>query len=277
MNSIPTVACINDLSGYGRCSLSTAIPVLSVCGVQPCAAPTAVLSKHTGFPDYHFTDLSGTLDNFLSSWNDLEFDGIYTGFLGSQAQISIVERFINTHKNKQKKSPVVLVDTVMGDNGKLYSTYTPQMCRQLKLLVSVADVITPNVTEACFLTDTQYVGDDISDEKCFEISRKLEELGAKSVVVTGIRRGDSVLNFVSQSGVSDTYEVHRVNHIFSGTGDLFASVLMAMLIKGKSLSQAVVIAGEFVCKTTQHTLDISKNSFEGIVFEPFLSELGGLC
>ncbi len=274
MNNVPTVACINDLSGYGRCSLSTAIPILSVCGVQPCAAPTAVFSKHTGFPDFHFTDLSDSLDSFLSSWNDLNFDGVYTGFLGSHLQIDVVYKFIEMHKKLQTKPPLVVVDTVMGDNGKLYSTYNQQMCDCLKKLVSVADVITPNVTEACFLTNTEYTGDSISDDRCKHLAEKLTLLGAKSVVITGIRRDNSVLNYVCNNKDYSIYEVHRVNRIFSGTGDLFASVLTAMLIKGKSLSEAVVIAGDFICKATQHTLNVSKDYFEGIVFEPFLSELG---
>ncbi len=274
MNSVPTVACINDLSGYGRCSLSTAIPILSVCGVQPCAAPTAVFSKHTGFPDFHFTDLSDSLDSFLSSWSDLHFHGIYTGFLGSHSQIDVVYKFIESHKNSQAKSPLVIVDTVMGDNGKLYSTYSKQMCGCLKMLVSVADVITPNVTEACFLTDTDYVDDFISDAQSKYLADQLIAMGAKSVVITGIRRNESVLNFVCQNGAYNVYEVHRVKRIFSGTGDLFASVLTAMLVKGKTLSESVIIAGDFICKTTQHTLNVSKNYFEGIVFEPFLSDLG---
>ena len=274
MNNVPTVACINDLSGYGRCSLSTAIPILSVCGVQPCAAPTAVFSKHTGFPDFHFTDLSDSLDSFFSSWDDLIFDGVYTGFLGSYLQIDVVHKFIESHKESQAKPPLVIVDTVMGDNGKLYSTYNQQMCNCLKKLVSVADVITPNVTEACFLTNTKYVGDSISETQCKYLTERLTEMGAKSVVVTGIRRDESVLNYVCQNNACDIYEVHRVNRIFSGTGDLFASVLTAMLVKGKSLSEAVIIAGDFICKATQYTLSISKDYFEGIVFEPFLSELG---
>lgn len=276
IQSVPKVACINDLSGYGRCSLSTAISILSVCGVQPCAVPTAVLSKHTGFEGFHFTDLSGSLEPFFKSWDDLCFDGIYTGFLGSLSQISVVESFIKEHKSCQQKAPAVVVDTVMGDNGRLYSTYTMEMCKALKSLVAIADVITPNVTEACFLTDTEYCGDKLSDDDCRILCEKLRALGAKSAVITGIRRGSSVLNYICSDNVNDIYEVHRTNHIFSGTGDIFSSIVTAFLVAGKSLQCAVEAAGGFISETTQYTLSVADNNSDGVIFEPFLKKLGGL-
>lgn len=277
--SVPKVACINDLSGYGRCSLSTAISILSVCGVQPCAAPTAVLSKHTGFENFHFTDLSPSLEPFLQSWGTLSFDGIYTGFLGSASQISVVKSFIEQHKAKQQSAPLVVVDTVMGDNGRLYSTYTVQMCKALKSLVSVADVITPNVTEACFLTDTPYCGDDISDDICRKLCAKLKELGAKSVVITGIKRDDCILNFVSDSFGEDICKFCCTKSFFSGTGDIFSSIVTAFLICQKSLQFSVAAASSFISKATQYTLDTlgaNHNPAQGVVFEPFLNELEGL-
>lgn len=275
-HTVPKVACINDLSGYGRCSLSTAIPILSVCGVQPCAVPTAVLSKHTGFEDYYFTDLTDSLVPFFKSWDNLDFDGIYTGFLGSVQQIYIVEDFIKLHKNRQPKPPVVIVDTVMGDNGRLYSTYTEQMCEALKSLVALADVITPNVTEACFLTQTDYKTDELTDDECRILAQKLKSLGALSVVITGIRRNESVLNYICTENVNDIYEVHRTNHIFSGTGDLFSSVLTAFLVREKSLYRAVEAASQFVSKTTEYTLGVTDDFSQGVIFEPFLKNLGGM-
>ncbi len=270
---VPKVACINDLSGYGRCSLSTAISILSVCGVQPCAAPTAVFSKHSGFENFHFTDLSSSLEPFLQSWNDLCFDGIYTGFLGSDSQISVVKSFIERHKAAQQKTPLVVVDTVMGDNGRLYSTYTKQMCKALKSLVAVADVITPNVTEACFLTDTEYCGDAISDEFCRNLCAELKGLGAKSVVITGIRRNDSIVNFVADDDDEHICPVHRTDNVFSGTGDIFSSIVTAFLICGKSLRFSVEAASSFISKATQYTLGMKQNLANGVIFEPLLNQL----
>ena len=175
------VAAINDLSGFGRCSITVALPVLSAHGVQCCPVPTAILSNHTGFGTYFFDDYSDKMTPYIENWEKLglEFDCIYTGFLGSEKQIDIVENFI-----KKSAESMILVDPVMGDGGKIYSTYTNAMCEKMKRLVSLADVVTPNVTEACILAETEYK-EHFTDEEIWSIAGKIHKIGAKNVAITG--------------------------------------------------------------------------------------------
>lgn len=272
---IPRVACINDLSGFGRCSLTTAISVISAVGVQVCPVPTAVLSKHTGFSSYYFSDLTNCMKAYTDDWDEISFDGIYSGFLGSVEQIQIVEDFIIKHKNRRKK-PYVIVDPVMGDSGKLYSTYTSEMQREIKRLVSCADLITPNITEACFLTDTPYIGEEISRNTAMELGKKLEQTGCKNIVLTGIAEGETIVNMTLSDGEIFFDELHRETRVFSGTGDIFASVVCAFIMKGATVSQAVEIAGKFISKAIEHTIALDTPLSEGVVFEPLLYNLGGV-
>ena len=269
MRIVPRAACINDLSGYGRCSLSTVIPVLSVMGVQPCAVPTALLSKHTGFDDYRFVDFTPHLNDFLVNLRDIEFETVYTGFLGSEEQIRTVASFIDEHKKAS-----VLVDPVMGDNGQLYSTYNDKMAEGMKHLAACADVITPNVTEACILTGMAYKGEEISDSQTRELALRLHALGAGSIVITGIKRGNSMLNFTYDGGEISVDEIHRVAGTFSGTGDIFAAVICACLARKIELGKAVGLAGDFISEAVRMTCAVNTPSGEGVLFEPFLSELG---
>lgn len=275
MRTVPRVACINDLSGFGRCSLTTVLPVLSVMGVQACPAPTAVLSKHTGFPQFTFTDLTDTLNAYFDSWSDLDFDWIFAGFLGSLGQIGIVRRFFEMQK---KKNPAcrILLDPVMGDEGRRYSTYTPALCDAVRELVAAADVITPNITEACLLTGTEYHGECLHLHEAEALADSLMQLGCGAAVITGIVQENQIGNLTWQDGKSSYSAVHRTESLFSGTGDLFASVLCGALARGKTLSEAVRIAGAFLSEVTQGTLRQNTPAAEGILFEPFLSHLGGM-
>ena len=272
MGAVPKVACINDLSGYGRCSLTTALPVLSVMGVQACPVPTAVLSKHTGFPQYSFTDLTADLPAYLRSWNDLRFDMIYSGFLGSEQQMGILRQFF-TFQKAQNPACQILLDTVMGDDGKLYSTYTQALCDSMRELVAHADIITPNVTEACLLTNTAYHGEFLHTAEAVSLAEKLLALGCKAVVITGIVREDMICN-LTYTGEEPSFSViHRTKCLFSGTGDLFASVLCGALANHKSLSDAVAAAGNFLSEVTQYTLRQGTPAEEGVLFEPLLRKL----
>ena len=270
---IPRVACINDLSGFGRCSLTTAVSVISAAGVQACPVPTAVLSKHTGFPSYYFADLTNNMPPYLDNWHDLEFDAIYSGFLGSSEQIEIVEDFI--FRQKEKNDTVrIIVDPVMGDHGRLYATYTDEMNRLMKRLVTHADLITPNITEACFLTENKYNGEDISDEEAKSLLEQLHALGCRQVVLTGIVRDERMINMTLDENGFSTDTLHRESQVFSGTGDLFASVMCAQILKGNSLPQAVNAAGEFISKAIDYTIKAETPLSEGVVFEPLLYTLG---
>ena len=149
------IAMINDLSGYGRCSITAALPVLAALKIQCCPVPTSVLSNHTGFPVYFFDDYTDKMEPYVEKWKELglSFDGIVSGFLGSERQIQIVKNMITEFKGPETK---VIVDPIMGDHGEAYATYTEAMCRKMKELAEMADVLTPNLTEACILTDRPY-------------------------------------------------------------------------------------------------------------------------
>lgn len=268
---VPRVACINDISGYGRCSLTIALPVFSVMGVQCCPVPTAVLSCHTGFDKFYFKDMTESLVSYLDDWNskDIRFDAVYSGFLGSYEQIEITKDFM-----QNKKSSLCVVDPVMGDNGQMYSTYTDKMCEEMRKLVCVADVITPNITEACNLTSSEYIGEQISLECAKEMMKKLEAMGNKSVVITGIVTKDKLVNLVLENSQVTAVESEK-SKSSSGTGDLFASVVTGMLVKGYSLCEATRKASDFIYDVLEFTSqqNIRHDKMEGVLFEPLLYKL----
>ncbi|MBR5371879.1 MAG: pyridoxamine kinase [Oscillospiraceae bacterium] len=274
MRTVPRAACINDLSGFGRCSLTTALPVLSVMGVQACPVPTAVLSKHTGFPAFSFHDLTDTLPAFFETWSDLDFDMIYSGFLGSVGQISIVRDFF-TRERRKNPGCRILLDPVMGDDGKRYRTYTAALCDAMRELVSHADIITPNITEACLLTDTPYHGESLQRSEAQTLAEKLLKLGCGAVVITGLVQENMIGNLTCDGNSVSYTQVHRTECLFSGTGDLFASVLCGALCRGCTLPDAVTIAGNFLSDVTSYTLRQNTPAQEGVLFEPLLTKLEG--
>jgi len=272
MQTVPRIACINDLSGFGRCSLTIALPVLSVMGVQACPVPTAVLSKHTGFPAFSFHDLTDTLPQFFATWDDLSFDMVYSGFLGSAGQISIVRSFFEAQRSKNPQCRILL-DPVMGDGGKRYSTYTPELCAAMRELVAHADIITPNITEACILTDTPYQGEALHRADAVKLAEKLLRLGCRAAVITGIVQENMIGNLTHDGDHTAFTQVHRTECLFSGTGDLFASVLCGALSRGCTLAESVEIAGRFLSEVTIYTMRRNTPAQDGILFEPLLIKL----
>lgn len=270
MNHLPRVACINDMSGFGRCSLTTAIPVLCVLRCQACPAPTAILSKQTGFDSYYFFDMESRLQPYLTNWNSIKFDGIYTGFFGSYKQIDIAINFIKNQKS------FVVVDPVMGDHGALYPVFDEKYCDEMKRLITYADIITPNVTEASFLSGISYSGDDISDENAIFVAKELLKTGCKSVIITGILRNDSIKSLILCDDKPIFIDGKKSNGKFSGMGDLFSSIITGLMLNGKDLAQSVEFATKFLYKTMNFTEEIKQDPMDGIAFEPFLSELAKL-
>ena len=275
IGGLKSCAVINDLTGFGRCALNVTIPVMSVLGVRVMCAPTAVLSNHTAFDEYYFSDLTDGMEKYFEGWEklSLSFDGIYTGFLGSERQVSIISEFI---KKTRKSDTLLFVDPIMGDGGELYSTYTTDLVDKMRCLISGADIITPNLTEACFLTGESY--DDFfgaDDEKLFSLCEKLSLLGAKRVVITGIRRENRVGNIV-YDGVANQRFTSFSDYIareYCGTGDLFASLLCGYMIKGESLREAVGKSAEFVCRAVELSEELSVSPTDGIAFEPLLGNM----
>lgn len=271
MNKIKKVATINDLSGVGRCSLTAAIPVLSTLGVQCCPYPTAVLSCHTGFKEFTFLDTTDEMLKYRKSWDNLniDFECIYSGFLGSEKQIDIVLDFI-----KEREEALIVIDPVMGDNGKVYSTFTKEMCNKMKKLVSIADIVTPNLTEACILTEEEY-SENSNDEKILNIAKKISSMGPERVIITGIIRGNKVVNFAYDNVEKSFFKVESDfnNKSYSGTGDIFTSIVIGLILNGHSLNYSVEKATEFIYKTIEYTSKFNTDTREGIMFELFLKEL----
>lgn len=289
------IAIINDISGYGRCSISVIQPIVSHLGVQGCPLPTAIFSNHTGFPSFFREDFTEKMPLYINEWKklDLQFDGIMTGFLGSAKQIGIVEQFI---KDFRRPETIVLVDPVMGDNGHIYPTYTREMCEEMKKLLAYADIITPNLTEACFLTDTPYKESGWKHAELRIMAKQLMSMGARKIVITGIKMGENYIgNVVAttpdslNSNTSDTqtaapdanldsieFEFQRqmiVEQTRSGTGDVFASVLGADAVNGIPFSRSVKRASHFVRHALIETLKTPGPTNTGIDFESTLWQL----
>ena len=275
---IKKCAFINDFSGYGRCSIAVSLPVLSAMQVQCCALPTAILSNHTGYPDYFFDSYTDKMQSYINKWKKLglSFDSIFSGFLGCSEQIEIVKKFFEDFK---AQGTSIIVDPVMGDNGKIYSTYNSEMCSKMRSLVSLADIITPNITEACLLLDKDYCGENISYDSAKEMVNKLSVKNECSVVLTGIIDGDYICTLVYDK-VSNEYHYlknNRVKSSYPGTGDLFASVLCACFTNGASLYTSAKAAADFVEETTAFTAQFDTDHNDGIIFEPFLDKLCSLA
>lgn len=272
-NKIPRVCAVNDLSGFGRCSLTTAIPILSVMGVQCCPLPTAILSCQTGFDSFYFSDLTDDITPYLSNWSEhgLTFETIYTGFLGSSEQIYLVKKLIEDFG----ADSLIFIDPVMGDDGELYSTYTDAMLDGMKKLIKRADIITPNVTEACMLLEREYKGDSIRIDDALHMAKLLCDKGAGAAVITGINNGQiATACYDSETKEGFSYSTKRTKTQYSGTGDIFASVLCGCLTKGLPLKSSIEIASEFVRETTEFTMEMGTPLLDGIAFEPFLVKLG---
>lgn len=269
------IAIINDISGYGRCSTSVILPIVSHLGVQGCALPTAIFSNHTGFPSFFCKDFTPYLQAYIAEWKklDLQFDGIMTGFLGSEKQIAIVEDFIRDFRTERTK---VIIDPVMGDNGKIYSTYTDKLCQKMRRLVALADIVTPNLTEACILTNTPFKPTGWTHAELNAMVQKLLAMGAKQIVITGILMGkDSVGNVVAEQGKMTLFQRQRViEETRSGTGDVFAGVISADAVNGIDFATSVKRASRFVRLCLEETLKNGETAHNtGIDFEPTLKKL----
>lgn len=264
---------IHDLSGVGKCSLTVALPVLSACGVEASAMPTAVLSTHTGgFSGFTYRDLTGDMLPMAEHWAalDCRFSALYTGFLGSAEQTGIVEEIFRMFR----KDALVLVDPVLGDGGKLYQTITPELVDGMRQLCRSANLITPNQTEAAALLRRDYQGDERSREAVSDTLKALCEL-APMAVLTGVRCGGGLgaACLDSRDGTPEFCLLEEIPGAFHGTGDLFASTLVGGLLNGMSLSEACWLAVRFTHKTIETTRQYSKDYRYGPKFEVHLPEL----
>lgn len=274
--STPRVAAIHDMSGFGRCSLTVAIPILSAMGIQCCPLPTAFLSTHTGgFEGFTFLDMTDELPKVAAHWKSLglEFQAVYSGFLGSERQIAIVEDFLREFRGADTAA---VIDPVMGDHGEVYQTYTPAMCAGMARLAELADVITPNLTEAALLLGVPYDALPAGEAGCREIVERLSLDGRRSVVLTGASTAPELTGamcFDAKTGRTEAVQTRRVPQEFHGTGDVFASVLTGALVQGASLPDAVRQAVDFVRACAERTAKAGIPMREGVEFEPLLGLL----
>jgi len=274
---VPRVAAVHDLSGFGRTSLTAIMPILSTLGVQVCPLPTAILSTHTGgFSDYHFVDLSAELPAMLSHWKSLglEFDAIYSGFLGSAAQCKMVSHLIRDFGGEQV---LVVVDPVMGDGGQRYATMGPEMVEAMRELVAEADLITPNFTEAALLLGEEY-RHELEPAQVKDWLLRLGELGPRTVVITSMPvagRAD-LSSVVAHEREDDRFWRVDCTYLpasYPGTGDCFASVLVGSLLQGDSLPIALDRAVQFVSTAIRASFGYPNPAREGVVLERVLDTL----
>ena len=269
------VAAIHDISGFGKCSLTAALPIISAAGIETAAVPTAVLSTHTAFkPGFTYRDLTADLVPFVDNWldNGFEFDAVYSGFLGSTEQIAIVAELI---EKLSDENTVRVVDPAMADNGRMYSGFDMNFAREMAELCGSADVIVPNLTEAAFILGTEY-RDGLSDENEIRAAaRALWEKYGAEVVLTGVSYDGESIGAAVFTKDEDFRTIlrPRVPENYSGTGDVFASVLTAALVRGRPLPRAAEIAVDFTYECIRQTYEKFPGMTYGVDFEDSLYKL----
>ena len=266
------IAVINDFCGIGRCSIAASLPIISAMKIQCCPLPTSIFSNHTGFESFYYTDYTEHMNIYMDEWKklDLQFEGILTGFLGSVEQIGIVKRFLELFKTEKN---ITVIDPVMGDYGKLYPTYSPNLAEQMNTLVPYADILTPNLTEACILTGTEY-HPDMNENDLFVLCSKLADMGPKKIVVSGLERGDSLENYIFEAGKTPQIILeHKVGPFRSGTGDVFSSIIAADAVNGVEFADSIRHASSFIAKVLRRTIELDLPKTDGICFEEYLTEI----
>lgn len=269
------VAAIHDLSGVGRCSLTVILPVLSAMGVQVCPVPTAMLSCHLGFGDVVFRDLTDYIPRALENYQELgiDFECIYSGFLGSEEQVDHCLEFFRSYPKA-----LIVVDPVMGDHGKPYKTYTKELQTRMGELVSVADLITPNYTEACILLGEEYSHEPVTRAKAKSMLVRLSELGPKNVVITGLSLATGEIANVGYDRDQNAFWRVTCDYVpvsYPGTGDLYASALIGSLLTGDSLPISMDRATRFAEISIKTTFSYGTETRQGVMLErslPWLTQ-----
>lgn len=275
-NYVPKIAAIHDISGVGRCSMTVISPILSALGCQVCPLPTALLSSHSEYKDFYFYDFTEHIKSYYESWerNNIEFECLYSGFIGSDKQINLIIDIIN--KMKKKSNAIVVVDPVMGDHGIVYKTYTEEMVKKMSDLVKSADIITPNLTETCILLKEKYNSNNITLDVLKSYLTRLSDLGPNTSLITGVKTdtGEHV-NVAFDKVKKEYYKVpyNNINIRYPGTGDLFTSLFIGYLFNGKNIPQAIQEAARFISSVVSFTYAANTPTCEGVLFESKMEEL----
>ena len=263
---------VQDISCVGKCSLTVALPIISSFGIEAAILPTATLSTHTAFKGFTFHDLTSDIAPICKHWKEqnIEFDGIYTGYLGSAEQIDLVlDIFRDFGEGKLK-----FVDPAMGDNGSLYPGFDKAFAKNMARLCAAADIIVPNLTEACFMLDKPYVASGYTREYIENMLRSLTDLGCPRAVLTGVGFNENELGCYGYDSTTGEFFFdanERISQSFHGTGDIFASVCFSSMINGKTPEESCAIAADFVCDSMKATLDDDRPIWYGVHFEKVLA------
>lgn len=260
------IVTIQDISCLGKCSLTVALPVISATGVEAAIVPTAVLSTHTMFSNFTCKDLNDQITPIADHWKKegITFDAFYTGYLASKEQIQEV---INLIDNLKTEESLIIVDPAMADNGKLYPAFSQDFPKEMAKLCSKADIVLPNITEACFLTDTEYKA-EYDREFAETVMKKLADMGAKKVVLTGasFEGKYGVMVYDSTTGEFSTYFHKKHEKSYHGTGDVFSSAFTGALVRGKSIKESIEIAADYTAECIRITAEDNSNWY-GVDFE----------
>ena len=262
---------IQDISCVGKCSLTVALPIISAAGVEAGVLPTAVLSTHTMFPSFTFHDLTSQIEPIADEFKKqgIDFDAIYTGYLGSFEQLSLVEKFICDFK---REDTLVVIDPVMADNGKLYGGFTEEFVKSMAKLCGKADVIVPNLTEASFMLGIPYTP-DYDEEHIKEVLKRLTELGCPKAAMTGISLTPDKIGVYYYDSVADEYYSYfneKLPVSFHGTGDIYASSFLGAVMRGISIEASLKVAVDYTLKCMKETLADENHRFYGVNFETAL-------
>ncbi|MBQ4573238.1 MAG: pyridoxamine kinase [Clostridia bacterium] len=268
------IAVINDISGFGKCSLAVSLPIISALGIECNPIPTAILSNQTGYDDFYSVDFTENMTPYIDVWKkqNVHFDAILTGYLASEKQVDIILDFIENFKGE---NTLVFVDPIMADDGVLYDTYDEKLCEKVKVLTKKADIITPNLTELCILCGADYneISKENNIEKITEIASSLLNKTTKTVIITGVKTGDEICNIIVEKGSVNLVKSRFLNGSYSGTGDIFSSIVCGGITKGMNVVESVSLATDFIynsIKSTPSELDYEPN---GVNFQKYLEML----
>ncbi|MEE1077070.1 MAG: pyridoxamine kinase [Acutalibacteraceae bacterium] len=270
------IVTVQDISCVGKCSLTVALPIISAMGVEASVIPTAVLSGHTAFPEFTFCDLTNQIEPITKTWKNLgiTFDAIYTGYLGSVEQIELMYKLFDDFKTDEN---IVIVDPAMADYGNLYKGFTQSFVDKMTSLCGKADVIVPNLTEACYMLGIPYIGDDYDKAVIQQILVSLSKQGCKYCVLTGVslqRDKFGVMAYNSETAEFFEYYTEKLPNSFHGTGDIFASAFTGALMQnGINKEEALKIAVDFTVDCIKATLDNKDYHWYGVDFETAMPKL----
>ena len=262
------IVTIQDISCVGKCSLTVALPIISAMGVEAAILPTAVLSTHTMFQNFTVKDLTDQVEPIANHWKkeNFTFDAVYTGYLGSFEQIDLMKNFFDDFKTE---SNILFVDPAMADNGKLYPAFDEAFAKHMATLCAKADIIVPNITEACFMTGMEYKA-EYDEDYVKEMLVRLSDLGAKISILTGVSFCDGktgVMGYDKEKDEFSYYEHNKLPVSFHGTGDIFSSTCVGAMMNGMDWKDAVKVAADYTTECIRLTLEDPAKPWYGVNFE----------